>query len=212
MYQPPAFREDRIEVQHELMRRHPLALLVTLGSGGLVANPVPFVLDAAAGEKGVLRAHLARANRQWRDADPAVEVLAIFSGAEHYITPSWYETKRATGKVVPTWNYVIVQAYGRLVATEDAAWLRRQIAALTAAQEAGRQEPWAIEDAPEDFVAAQLKGIVGIELTITRIEAKWKASQNRPAADRAGVVAGLEREGTAEALAMAAVVAARSSG
>lgn len=207
MYLPPAFREDRLDVQHALMRSHPLAMLVTVGAGALVANPLPLLLDPAPGGMGVLRGHLSRANPQWRDVDPAVEALAIFSGVERYITPSWYETKRDTGKVVPTWNYVTVQAYGRLTIHEDADWLRAQVEALTQAHESGRAEPWAVGDAPEDFVAAQLKGIVGIELAITRIEGKWKVSQNRPAADRAGVAAGLAAEGDAEAQAMADLVA-----
>jgi transcriptional regulator len=191
MYQPPHFREDRLEIQHGLIRAHPLGMLVTTGSTGLVANPLPFVLDASASRLGTLKAHLSRANGQWREFDPAQEALAIFQGAEAYITPSWYETKRETGKVVPTWNYAIVQAYGRMTVVEDPAWLRRQIGELTAAQEAARPEPWAVDDAPAPFVAAQLKGIVGIEIEITRIEGKWKVSQNRPEADRRGVAAGL---------------------
>ena len=211
MYLPPAFKEDRFAVQHALMRAHPLAMLVTLGEGGLVANPVPLVLDPAAGERGTLRGHLARANPQWRAFDATVEALAIFQGAEHYITPSWYATKGETGKVVPTWNYAVVQAYGPLRVVEDPAWLARQIRSLTAEHEGSRSAPWAVEDAPADFVAAQIRGIVGIEIPITRIEAKWKASQNRNEADRAGVVAGLRAEEDAAASAMADLVVAGST-
>ena len=209
MYQPPHFREERSEVQHALMRAHPLALLVTFGEGGLTANPVPLILHAEDGERGVLRGHLARANRQWRTFDPEVESLAVFQGAEAYITPSWYATKRETGKVVPTWNYAVVQVYGRMRVIEDAAWLGEQVRSLTDRHEADRPAPWAVADAPEDFVRAQLKGIVGIEIAIGRIEAKWKVSQNRNEADRAGVAEGLLGEDDETAQAMAALVADR---
>jgi transcriptional regulator len=191
MYQPPHFREERLEVQHRLIEAHPLGMLVTSGGTGLVANPLPFVLDASASPLGTLKAHLSRANSQWRDFDPTQEALVIFQGVEAYITPSWYETKRETGKVVPTWNYVVVQAYGRMTVIDDPAWLMRQISEMTAAHESAQPEPWSVSDAPEPFVAAQLKGIVGIEIPITRIEGKWKVSQNKPEADRQGVSAGL---------------------
>ena len=209
MYQPPHFREERSEVQHALMRAHPLALLVTFGEGGLTANPVPLVLHAEKGGRGVLRGHLARANRQWRTFDPEVESLAVFQGAEAYITPSWYATKRETGKVVPTWNYAVVQVYGRMRVIEDAAWLGEQVRSLTDRHEADRPAPWAVADAPEAFVRAQLKGIVGIEIAIGRIEAKWKVSQNRNEADRAGVAEGLLGEDDETAQAMAELVAER---
>ncbi|WGF88750.1 FMN-binding negative transcriptional regulator [Marinivivus vitaminiproducens] len=195
MYQPPAFREDRIEVQHDLIRRHPLGLLITAGPSGLVANPVPFLVDAEAADKGVLRAHLAKANGQWRDLEAVAECLVVFQGPQDYVTPSWYATKRETGKVVPTWNYATVHAWGRPRVIPDPAWLRRQIADLTEAQERLRTEPWAVADAPPAFVDAQLKGIVGIEIAIERIEGKWKVSQNRPEADRAGVHAGFRASG-----------------
>ncbi|WP_112663212.1 FMN-binding negative transcriptional regulator [Microvirga flavescens] len=191
MYQPPHFREDRLDVQHALMRAHPFGMLVTLGSEGLVANPVPFILDASASEKGTLRAHLSRANPQWRDFDAAREALVIFQGADSYITPSWYETKRETGKVVPTWNYAIVQAYGTMKVMDDLEWLTRQTEALTAQHEASQPQPWAASDAPASYIAAHMKGIVGIEIEISRIEGKWKVSQNRPQADIAGVAEGL---------------------
>lgn len=191
MYQPPHFREDRLEIQHALIEAHPLGLLITHGQTGLIANPVPFVLDAAASSLGTLKAHLSRANAQWRDADPDQEALVVFQGAEAYITPSWYEAKQETGKVVPTWNYAMVQAHGRLRIMDDPQWLLRQITAMTDAQEAPRTEPWAVSDAPDSFVAAQLKGIVGVEIEITRIEGKWKVSQNRSEGDRKKVSDGL---------------------
>lgn len=191
MYIPPAFREDRIETLQELILQHPLGLLTTAGASGLLATPVPFMVYADEGNSGTLRAHVARANPHWRDLQGAAECLVVFMGTQGYVTPSWYPSKRETQKVVPTWNYVTVHAWGKPRIVEDAAWLRRQIDELTRAQENKRPEPWAVGDAPEDYIAAQMKAIVGIEIPIERIEGKWKLSQNRPEADRAGVVAGL---------------------
>lgn len=191
MYQPPHFREDDLATQHALIRAHPLGLLITAGGSGLIANPVPFHLDAEAAEKGVLRLHLARANGQWRDIEAGAPVLAVFQGANSYVTPSWYKTKQETGKVVPTWNYAIVQVRGNARVVDDADWLRAQIDAITGQQEGQRDKPWAVQDAPEDFIRAQLKGIIGVEIEITTLEGKWKVSQNRPVADREGVAQGL---------------------
>jgi transcriptional regulator len=190
MYQPPAFRENRPEVMHGLIRTHPLGLLIC-AVGGLQANLVPFLLDAEAGPHGTLRTHVARANPQWRALAGAEECLAVFQGPQAYVTPGWYETKRQTGRVVPTWNFAVVQCRGRPRVIEDADWLRAQATALTETHEAQRAQPWAVSDAPEEFVAAQLRGIVGVEIPILRMEGKWKASQNRPEADRAGVAEGL---------------------
>jgi transcriptional regulator len=195
MYQPPAFREDRIEVQHDVIRAHPLGLVVTAGPGGLMANSIPFLIDAGASERGTLRGHLSRANPQWRELAVVEECLVVFQGPQEYISPSWYATKRETGKVVPTWNYVTVQAWGRPAAIEDADWLRRQIEALTRSREQTRPAPWDVQDASASFVAAQIQGIVGVEIAIARSDGKWKVSQNRPEADRAGVVAGLREAG-----------------
>jgi transcriptional regulator len=195
MYQPPAFREDRIEVQHELMRAHPLGLLITAGPGGLLANFVPFLIYSDASERGTLRAHVARGNPHWRELAAVDECLVVFAGPHDYVTPSWYATKRETGRVVPTWNYVTVHAWGRPQVIEDAAWLRRQLDDLTMSREGRRPDPWLVDDAPADFVAAQMKGIVGIEIPIARSEGKWKVSQNRPEVDRAGVIAGFREQG-----------------
>lgn len=173
-----------------------------------MANLVPFIVDAEASERGTLRAHVSRANPQWRELAAVAECLVVFQGPQAYITPSWYETKRETGKVVPTWNYATVHAWGAPRVIEDEAWLRAQIDALTKQQERARREPWHVADAPDDFVAAQVRGIVGIEIPIARIEGKWKVSQNRPEADRAGVVEGLRAQGETSA-AMAALVAER---
>lgn len=197
MYQPPHFQEDDREAQHALIRAHPLGLLITAGPGGLTANPIPFLIDAG-GEHGILRAHLARANPQGRDLATVEECLVAFQGPQGYVTPSWYASKQAHGRVVPTWNYATVHAWGRPRVIEDAAWLRRQIADLTALREGSRAEPWAVSDAPEPFVAAQIRALIGVEIPITRIEGKWKMSQNRPEPDRAGVIAGFRAAGEAE--------------
>lgn len=208
MYRPPLFREDRIEVQHALVRAHPLGLLVSAGPDGLVANHVPFVLHPAASERGTLRCHVARANPHWRELSAVDECLVIFQGPQVYVTPSWYETKRETGKVVPTWNYATVHVWGRPQVIDDVEWLRGNVEDLTRMNEAALPAPWKVDDAPADFVAMQLKAIVGIEIPIARIEGKWKVSQNRPEADRAGVVAGLRAQG-GEAATMADLVAER---
>lgn len=190
MYIPASFRESRIEILHDFVRAHPFGLLVSAGAGGLQATPLPFHLDADGGN-GTLRVHLARANPHWQALAGAEECLVVFQGEHGYVTPSWYASKAATGKAVPTWNYVAVHAWGRPTVVEDAAWLRRQIGDLTLGQEVRRAAPWAVADAPEDYLDAQMKAIVGIEIPIARIEGKWKLSQNRDAADRRGVIAGL---------------------
>jgi transcriptional regulator len=195
MYQPPHFREDRLAVQHALIRAHPLGLLITAGPAGLQANAVPMLIDADASEKGMLRAHVARANPQLQELAAVEECLVVFQGPQRYITPSWYATKAETEKVVPTWNYITVHAWGRPRVVDDAGWLRQQVGELTQSQENARAEPWAVGDAPAEFIAAQLRAIVGIEIPLARIEGKWKVSQNRPAVDQAGVIAGLRAEG-----------------
>jgi transcriptional regulator len=191
MYRPPAFREDRPEVLHAAIEAHPLALLVTSGAAGLNANLIPFTLAADASGKDVLRAHLAKANPQLADLRAGGEALVTFQGPQAYVTPSWYPDKQVHGKVVPTWNYVFVQAWGRSHIIDDADWLLAQINELTGLQERDQAQPWAVDDAPLAFIAGQLKGIAGVEIPIDRIEGKWKASQNQAAGNRAGVIAGL---------------------
>lgn len=164
---------------------------------------MPFTLVPGENGPDLLRAHLARANPQLGDLRAGGEALVIFQGPQAYVTPSWYPSKREHGKVVPTWNYILVQAHGRPRVIDDADWLRAQIDALTAQQEADRSEPWAVTDAPPDYVAAQLKGIAGVEIAIERIEGKWKASQNQPAANREGIVAGLRAQDPASLMAAA---------
>jgi transcriptional regulator len=199
MYQPPHFRENDLATQHALIRAYPLGLLVTGGAGGLTANLLPFHLEAGLSARGTLQVHMARANGQWRDIAAGAEALVVFQGTESYITPSWYAVKRETGKVVPTWNYITVQVRGTAKVMDDKEWLRAQIEALTGEHEGTRAEPWTVDDAPEAFVAAQIKGIIGVEIEITQIDGKWKVSQNRPAADINGVIAGLEEPDEAHA-------------
>lgn len=205
MYQPPHFREDRPEIIHELIRTHPLATLVTVVEGRPEANHIPLLLDSGRGPMGTLRGHVARGN-ELAALRSAVDVLAIFQGPQAYVTPSWYETKRQTGKVVPTWNYVVVHAHGTIAVVDDKAWLRDQIEDLTDRHEAPRPAPWHVGDAPDEFLHAQMKGIVGIEIAITRLEGKWKMSQNRSDMDRSGVVEGLRTEAGGEGVAVADLV------
>ncbi len=166
MYQPPHFVETRLDVLHALIRAHPLGLLISVGPDGPMADPLPFLIDAAVEPHGRLRAHVAKANPQWRliAENPQTPVLVVFQGADSYVTPSWYETKRETGKVVPTWNYAIVQVRGRARIVDDREWLAGQIAELTATHEAHRAEPWQVTDAPAPFIEAQIKGIIGLEI------------------------------------------------
>ncbi|MDO6384887.1 MULTISPECIES: FMN-binding negative transcriptional regulator [unclassified Uliginosibacterium] len=191
MYIPASFREARSEILHAFMQAHPLGLLITHGPSGLQASPLPFLLYPDEGECGVLRAHLARANPHWQDLQGLLECLVVFQGPQAYVTPSWYPSKAETHRAVPTWNYTAVHAWGRPEVTEDAAWLLRQLKDLTEQHEQRRPEPWALRDLPDDYLAGQLKAIIGIEIPLQRIEGKFKLSQNRNAADRAGVTRGL---------------------
>jgi transcriptional regulator len=214
MYLPAMFKEDRSAVLHDLIRAHPLAVLVTLDDSGLVANHLPMEIDAEAGALGTLRGHVARANPVWKAHRPDVEAMVVFQGAQDYISPSYYPSKAVTGKVVPTWNYAIVHAHGPLRAIEDAAWLRRFVEQLTDRYETQRTQgtgevPWKVSDAPEAFIDTMLKAIVGIEIPIARIEGKWKVSQNRSPEDRAGVVAGLRKGADPAHHAMATLVGER---
>jgi len=200
MYLPAAFREERLETLHALIRAHPLATLVTAGTGGLIANLVPFIL-VDAGAKGTLRAHIARANPQVEPLRAGAETLVVFQGPESYITPSWYASKKEHGRVVPTWNYAVVQVRGTPLVIDDPAWIRGQIEQLTSTQESRRPAPWKVSDAPESFIAGQIQAIIGIEIPVSAIEGKWKVSQNRSPADRRGVQEGLESEGISEEMA-----------
>ena len=208
MYLPSHFEEKRPEVLHALLHAHPLGLLVTQGQSGLQANPVPFVLDAdPAGGPGVLRAHVARANPVWREARTDTDSLVVFQGAQAYISPGWYPSKAEHGKVVPTWNYCIVQGRGLLRVIDDAAWVHTYVTRLTQRHEASQARPWAVADAPPDYIETMQRAIVGIEITLTALTGKWKTSQNRSAADREGVARGLAQRSGSDAAEMAALVA-----
>ena len=207
MYIPKHFEEPKVDAMHELMHAHPLATLVTLSSEGLNANHIPLLLSPEPVPYGTLQGHVARSNPVWTDFAKDTEVLAIFNGPEHYITPSWYATRQETGKVVPTWNYISVHAYGALRVVDDPAWLRSQLAALTGQNETGFAEPWKVTDAPHDYTEKLIGSIVGIEIVITKLQGKWKLSQNQPAQNRGGVIAGLESVGTEQAREMAESIA-----
>lgn len=193
MYLPKHFEETRTEVMHQLVRAHPLGLLITLSGGEAQANSIPFMLDAQRGPHGTLVAHVARANPLWREA-ALTPVLAVFQGPQAYVSPSGYAAKAEHGKVVPTWNYVMVQARGRLRAIEDAQELHALVSRLTDIHERKRAAPWAVSDAPADYIEKMLGAIVGIEIPIESLTGKWKVSQNRSAADREGVARLLEQE------------------
>jgi transcriptional regulator len=209
MYIPRANQEDRIPVIHKLMEDQPFASLITMGTSGLFASHIPMVLEQDGTPFGRLKCHISRANQQWKEFSPSIEALAIFAGPQHYITPSWYPEKRETAKVVPTWNYVVVHAYGHLKVIEDTKWLMAHLESLVNIHEASFPVPWKIGDAPADYVASQVKGIVGFEMAIERLEGKWKVSQNRSEQDRVGVAEGLADLNTEESLAMKALVEKR---
>jgi transcriptional regulator len=194
MYLPKHFAEDDVAEMHALMRANPLATLITHGPDGLNANHIPLLLDVQ-GACGTLQGHVARANPLWKPGQVAGEVLVVFHGDESYISPSGYATKAEHGKVVPTWNYAAVHAYGELTVIDDPAWIFGQVSALTATNEAALPQPWAVTDAPPDYIEKMLGAIIGIEINVTRLLGKWKVSQNQPAENRASLIAALEKAG-----------------
>ena len=185
MYLPAHFRQERVPELHALMRERPLATLVTLSSDGLNANHIPLMIVPEPAPFGTLLGHVARSNPLWRDSEPAV--LAIFTGPEHYVSPSWLPSKQEHGRVVPTWNYTAVHAHGQLRIHDDREWLRGVVTRLTKTHEAQFERPWSVTDAPAEYIDGLLKGVVGIEIPIERLEGKWKMSQNRTDADREAV-------------------------
>lgn len=207
MYEPAHFRIEDRESLFGVIRANPLAMLVTAGEGGLMANPIPFVISGEPGQEK-LRAHLARPNPQWREIANGAKPLVIFQSVDHYVSPGWYATKRETHKVVPTWNYVVVQVRGAARIDDSAAYLHDQIDQLTRQHEAHRAEPWTVADAPQPFIEAQMRGIVGVEIDIREITGKFKLSQNRNQADQQGVHDGLSAEADPDAAAMRAMIAA----
>lgn len=192
MYTPAAFRQDDFATLHQQMRATRLPTLVSHGAQGLLASHLPLLLEADEGPYGTLYGHFAKANPQWRDLADGSPALVIFQGAEAYISPSWYAAKAEHGKVVPTWNYISVQAHGRAEVFEDAERLLQLVSRLSALHEAERPQPWAVSDAPREYIDSMLRAIVGFALPIERLEGKWKLGQNRSQADQAGVCEGLQ--------------------
>ena len=209
MYIPKFNEETRLDILHGLIRSQPFATLVTMGNSGLVATHLPMVLSVGDGDGDILRGHVSRANSQWRELDSSIEALAIFAGPQHYITPNWYPEKAEDGKVVPTWNYAVVHAYGTIRVLEDPAWLLTHLKSLTAQHEAASPRPWAVTDAPKDYIASQIRGIVGLEIPVRRLEGKWKVSQNKSDRTKKSIEQGLEDLGTPASLAMRDLVSGK---
>lgn len=210
MYIPKHFEEPRVEVMHELIRERPLATVVTMSSHGLNANHIPLHLSKEPAPLGTLRGHVARSNPIWTDLQTDIEAVVIFHGPDAYISPSWYATKKESGRVVPTWNYAVVHAYGTLQVVDDASWVRSQLEALTAHNEQGFTDPWAVSDAPHDFTDKLIEAVVGIELVISRLSGKWKVSQNQPPHNQAGVIEGLGNRELPDSASMKALIGANA--
>jgi transcriptional regulator len=191
MYTPKAFAVTDLPMLHAAMKQSELATLVTITTQGLVATHLPLILDETKGEYGTLTGHVSRANVQWRESDAAAEALIIFLGPDTYVSPNWYPAKQETGRVVPTWNYAAIHAYGRITFIEDTEWLRTMVTELTRKHEASFPAPWQVSDAPAVYIDSQLKAIVGFEFQILRLEGKEKFNQNRSVEDRMGVIDGL---------------------
>ncbi|MCA7082768.1 FMN-binding negative transcriptional regulator [Cupriavidus sp. DB3] len=195
MYIPSHFEVQDVEALHRLMRQHPFAMLVTHGPNGLDANHLPFELDLSAGRNGTLRAHVARANPVWQDVRNGDEVMVVFRAEDGYITPTWFPSKHETHKQVPTWNYRVVHAHGRITIRDEERYVRGVVARLTRTHEASRPQPWKMTDAPADYIDTMLKAIVGIEIDITRLVGKFKLSQNRELRDKLGAAEALKQQG-----------------
>lgn len=206
MYQPPLFRVDKIELMHEFMLAYPFATVISTQEGVISADHLPLAIHPELSEKGTIRAHIAKGNPLWLKRDSFMEVLVIFHGPQAYITPSLYPSKKQHGKVVPTWNYAIVHAYGELRFIDDEEWILEHLIELTKREESDRPETWKVSDAPDHYIAKQMKGIVGIEIQITKLEGKWKVSQNKDDQDRAGVQGGLELEQDPNAIAISQLI------
>lgn len=212
MYNPSHFAESRPEILGALIAEHPLATLITLSRGELVANYIPLLLRGDGTPFGTLIGHVARANPVWSATDLGVNVLACFQGPQRYISPSLYATKAEHGKVVPTWNYVVVQASGPLTVHDDADWIRAQVMALTQQQESARGQPWAVDDAPRTYTDTMIRALVGISIPVVAITGKWKVSQNQPVVNRGSVVRHLETSSLDADQAMASLVRGAATG
>jgi len=209
MYNPPSFAEHDVAVMHAFIEAHPLGALVTASPSGLFATHLPLVLDPARGAYGTLQGHVARANPHHELASDGSEALVLFTGVDSYVSPSLYASKAKHGRVVPTWNYVAVHAHGRVRFVREPDALKRHLAELTTRHESGRQRPWSLDDPPEGYVDTQIGAIVGVEIEITRLDGKWKMSQNRAAEDVEGVIAGLGSSDEPRERAVAEIVRAR---
>lgn len=208
MFLPVHFRVEDVPEMHALMRARPFAALVSMTPAGLYGTHLPTVLKDE-GPHGVIECHLSRANPHWKDLAEGGEAMMIFQGPDGYITPNWYATKAATGKAVPTWNYAIVHAYGRPAVMKEKEWLLRHVTELSDQQERTEPHPWKVSDAPESYIDVMLRGIIGFRFEITRLEGKWKMSQNRETQDRSRVVEGLKERGTGDDLEIAEAVSAK---
>lgn len=211
MYTPKPNEETRIDVMHALILAHPLGVWVSLGDAGLVANHIPFEIDATRGECGTLVGHVARANPIWKQIASDVPSLITFQGPQSYVTPSWYPSKHEHGKAVPTWNYAVVHAHGAPTFIQDRTWLHEHVSSLTNRHEASQVLPWAVSDAPADYLEKQIGAIVGVEIPIQKLEGKWKLSQNRSTPDQLGVIAGLMARSDGQAADVAALMQHRMS-
>jgi transcriptional regulator len=197
MYLPAHFEESRPQVLHELIAGHPLGVLITHGEGGLDANHMPFEIDASAGSQGVLRAHVARANPVWRELRDGDEVLVVFRAEHGYISPNWYPSKHEFHKSVPTWNYMVAHAHGKVAVRDDERFVRGLVARLTRTHEASQPVPWKMTDSAPEFIDSMLQAIVGLEVEITRLVGKFKLSQNREVRDLEGAGKALIAQGDA---------------
>ncbi len=206
MFQPPVFREDRIDVMQDLMRDNPFATLLWSAAGQLSAEHIPLLIHPELSEHGSIRGHVSAANPLRRQAQGEIDVLAVFQGPQAYVSPSWYPSKQQHGKVVPTWNYAVVHAHGTLRFVDEPEWLLAHLSDMTSRQERGRSSPWAISDAPDEYIARQLKALVGIEITVKSLSGSWKVSQNKDEQDRKGVELGLLAENTNQASAVSDLV------
>lgn len=209
MYIQKHFEETRIEEMHKLIDTHPLATLIIAVDGELVVNHIPMLLESSDGQHGSLHAHISKANPLFAHLQREVDAVAIFRGAQTYISPNWYPSKHADGKQVPTWNYVVTHAHGKPRLVDDSTWLLSHLHAMTNKQEASQSQPWSMSDAPQEYIAKMMTAIVGIEMPIVKLEGKWKVSQNRLRADQLGVAAGLQIYPDAQSQSMANLVMQR---
>lgn len=209
MFQPAVFREERIEPMQAMMKEHPFASVVSMQEGEIVADHIPLMIHPELSYKGVLRGHISRGNSISQKLDESIEVLVMFSGPHHYITPAWYPSKAEHDKVVPTWNYIMVHARGKMTFNTDPHWMLTHLTTLTDHNEKKRNEPWKVSDAPDEFITRQFRGIIGIEIEITDLQGTWKVSQNKTAKDNQGVIDGLIESSSEAASSMAKNVSQR---